>query len=109
MTSEKVKFEWDPEKEKNYEFIRKDGLIILPRFESTIQIYTDSLEYKLDSLVSQIDDNNNPLPVYFHSRKFNGPQIRFTVVNKEALEVISTLNHLRNCYLLANRSFKLIP
>ena len=41
-----------------------------------------------------MDDIDIPLPVYFYSRKFHGLQIRYTVVHKEALGVISTLNHL---------------
>eukprot|EP00834_Sanchytrium_tribonematis_P002586 NODE_83_length_22457_cov_0.375794.p9 type:complete len:141 gc:universal NODE_83_length_22457_cov_0.375794:7202-6780(-) len=93
----------------NYEFdsthakILKDAnnllvqhsLLVYPYYNREFHLQVDASDFGIGGHLFQFDDNKIPQPIYFFSRKLNSTQLKYTVVEKEALAVFATLEHLR--------------
>ena len=77
------------------QLLAKKTLLVYPRFDKTFHIYCDASDYGVGVAIFQYDDKEVPQPIYFYSKKFHGAQLSYSVVHKEALAVISILQHLR--------------
>ena len=101
LTGKKKKFEITNDHiqrlEEAKELLAKRCLLYYPDYDKMFYVHTDASEYGVGGQIFQLDDNNVPLPVYFYSRKFSKIQLRYTVVEKEALAFIAILEL---CYMV---------
>ena len=94
MSSNKSKFKWTAEQSRAFNQIKKEMarkiLLIYPDFKKTFHLYTDASDFQLGSVLTQDD------PIAFYSRKLNPAQRNYTVMKKELLSIIESLEHFRN-------------
>ncbi len=77
------------------ELLAKCALLYYPDYSKPFHLQVDASDYGIGGHVYQIDNSGVVYPVYFFSRKFNKTQLKYTVVDKEALGMIASLQHLR--------------
>ena len=100
LTAKNVTFEVTNEMISNLiearQRLAKCTLLYYPDYSKDFHVQVDASDYGLGGHVFQLDANNVAYPVYFYSRKFFSQQTRYTVIEKEALAVVSLLEHLKN-------------
>ena len=99
MTSKKVEFLFDDKMSDAFlkvkQLLAKNTLLYYPDFQLPFYIMADASNYGIGSVVYQINKDNVPCPVHFYSQKLSDTAIRRSIVEKEALSIISVLDHLR--------------
>ncbi|XP_069186505.1 uncharacterized protein [Procambarus clarkii] len=72
-----------------------------PSFEDRFILTVDASDYGLGSVLSQTDENGVEHPVAYHSKKFTPSQLNYSVIEKETLALISSVQHFE-VYLTSN-------
>ena len=80
---------------KAKELLAQRCLLYYPDYSRKFYIHIDASDYGIGAHIFQLDDHEIPHPVYFYSKKFNKVQLRYTVVEKEALGFIGILDQCR--------------
>ncbi|GIY74715.1 retrovirus-related Pol polyprotein from transposon 17.6 [Caerostris darwini] len=68
----------------------------LPDFDKPFAICTDASKYSLGAVLVQEDESGFQHPISFASRKLGPTEIKYSVVEKEALGVVFGINHFKN-------------
>ena len=99
MTSKKVAFKWTTECstafEKSKQLLAQKCLLNYPNFELPFEIMTDASDFGIGAVVLQRNTDGNLCPLHFYSKKLSTTIIERSIVEKEALAIISVLDHLR--------------
>ena len=71
--------------------ISRDILLAYPRFDQPFEVYTDTSEYPLGSVIVQKQQ-----PLAFFSRTLSSAQKKYTTREQELLSVVETLKEFKN-------------
>jgi len=74
-------------------------------FNKKFRLYTDASNYAIGAILCQYDDSEEYV-VYYLSRVLKGPEINYSVTEKEALAVVWSVRYLR-VYLI-DRHFEIV-
>lgn len=100
-------FDWS--KEANASFLELKRLLVqapilaCPNFELPFEVHTDASDFGVGAMLCQVVDGDEH-PVAFMSRSLTGPERNYSVTEREALAVLTALEHWR-CYLENGRTF----
>lgn len=105
LLSDKVDFVWHTEQENVFTQL-KEGLCHAtlnahPDFSKTFYIRTDASAVGIAGAIYQLDENGDAIPLVFHSRILQGPELNYTVMEQELLAVVYILQ--KNYYILLSR------
>ena len=106
LTRKEAVFDWTEECQMAFEVL-KSSLITAPvlakaRMDRQFVIHVDSSDFATGGALLQEADNGMLRPIGFFSRKFTGPERRYSATDKEALGVILICRHFHH-YLWGNR------
>ena len=91
----KKRFQWLPVHQEAFERIKevvsRAVTLAYPNFNEVFEVYTDSSDKQLGGVIVQ-----KGRPLAFYSRKLRGPQLNYTVTEKELLGVVETLKEFRS-------------
>lgn len=100
-------FEWTPEASKAFKTLKNclvhAPVLACPDFTLPFEVHTDASDYGVGGMLSQVV-NGVEHPVAFMSRSLTGPERNYSVTEREALAVLTALEHWR-CYLENGRPF----
>ena len=71
-----------------------DTVLKAPDFSKPLQIAVDASAIGMGAVLMQVDNNGIDHPVSFYSKKLDKHQQNYSVVEKEALSLLSALRHL---------------
>ena len=98
----KVKFVWTPVEQEAFEMVKLmltcEPVLKAPDFSKPFQLAVDASAIGMGAVLMQVNDNRIDHPVSFYSKKFVKHQQNYSVVEKEALSLLSALRHY-NVYL----------
>ena len=98
ISSGKKKFKWTAEQEIAFNKIKnlmaRQILLTYPDFSIPFHIFTDASAYQLGAVLTQKD-----LPIAFYSRKLNTAQRNYTIMEKELLSIVESVENFRNILL----------
>lgn len=93
----KAHFEWSPECQQAFENVKcllcSSPVLAAPRFDRTFVLQVDASQVGAGAVLLQEDDQRVVRPVSYFSRKFNRHQVNYSVIEKEALSLILSLQH----------------
>ena len=106
LTKKEAVFNWTDECQGAFEKL-KDSLITAPvlakaNMDKQFFIHVDSSDFATGGALLQEAENGLLRPIGFFSRKFSGPERRYSATDKEALGVILICRHFHH-YLWGNR------
>ena len=91
----KKRFHWQPVHQEAFKRIKqvisRAVTLAYPDFSKEFEVYTDSSDKQLGGVIVQ-----EGRPLAFYSRKLRGPQLNYTVTEKELLGVVETLKEFRS-------------
>jgi len=98
LTSEKQPFIWGSEQEEAFEVLKrsllKEPVLRSPDFSRTWYISTDASKGAIGAILAQRYDGHF-CPVSYFSRQLRGAELRYDVMEKEALAVIEALKKFK--------------
>lgn len=110
LTSTKNKtasFVWSPDADKAFLDLKsclvQAPVLACPNFDLPFDVHTDASNYGVGAMLSQVVDGVEH-PVAFMSKSLTGPERNYSVTEREALAVLTALEHWR-CYLENGRPF----
>lgn len=90
---------WEEEKEAVFISIKRALKEVVqlnhPNPERRYYVRTDASGYTTGSCLYQLDDQQHVCIVAFFSRLLRGPELRYTVTEKEALAIVASLKQFR--------------
>lgn len=93
----RVKFVWSVECQQAFDNVKtvlcSSPVLAAPRFDRTFLLQVDASQVGAGAVLMQGDDQGVMRPVSFFSRKFNGYQFNYSVIEKEALALVWALQH----------------
>ncbi|XP_069163371.1 uncharacterized protein [Procambarus clarkii] len=100
-----VKLIWDENCQKAFESLKailiSSPILRSPSFEDRFILTVDASDYGLGSVLSQTDEKGVEHPVAYHSKKFTPSQLNYSVIEKETLALINSVQHFE-VYLTSN-------
>lgn len=101
-----VPFVWNANCQKSFELI-KERLVSAPvlahyKPELPLRLYTDSSSYGLGCVLTQKQGDGSEKPIAFGSRSLNAAELKYSVIDKEALAIIYGIKKF-NQYLFGNK------
>lgn len=110
LTSTKAnapKFSWSLEAEKAFlelkSLLVKAPVLACPNFKLPFEVHTDASNFGIGAMLCQTVDGVEH-PVAFMSKSLNGAERNYSVTEREALAVLTALEHWR-CYLENGQTF----
>ena len=96
--------EWTKEAEQAFEVLRQklvgsDIVLSFPDFSKEFYLTTDASDSAIGGVLQQKDDNGHLRPLTYFSRKLNGPESRYSTLEKEALAIVHGLRCNRQLIL----------
>ena len=106
LTRKEAVFNWTDECQEAFEKLKR-ALVTAPvlakaRMDRKFIIHVDASDFATGGALLQEDDSGLLRPTGFFSRKFNGPERRYSATDKEALGVILICRYFHH-YLWGNR------
>lgn len=99
LLKKNTRYIWGVEEKSAFEEIKecflKVSMVSHPQFDKTFYIQTDSSNYGLGCCLYQLDISGNKKIVGYASRTLQGPELRYTVTEKEMLSVVYALQQWR--------------
>lgn len=93
----KAKFVWSSECRQAFENVKcllcSSPVLAAPRFDRAFLVQVDASQVGAGAVLLQEDDAGVVRPVSFFSKKFNGYQANYSVIEKEALALVWALQH----------------
>jgi len=94
-------FDWDNEADRSFNLLKdafkNDELLIFPDPEKEFVVETDSSDFAVGCVLSQVSNHDNLLhPVAFYSRSLNKAEANYTIYDKELLAVITAFEVWRH-------------
>ena len=86
--------------------LTSDPITIHPNFEKTFFLHTDASLLSLGACLTQQGENGVMQPVSYFSRKFKGPELNYSTVEREALAIIAAIKNFH--YYLFGRKFVVV-
>ncbi|XP_069176776.1 uncharacterized protein [Procambarus clarkii] len=100
-----VKLIWNENCQKAFENLKailiSSPILRSPSFEDRFILTVDASDYGLGSVLSQTDEKGVEHPVANHSKKFTPSQLNYSVIEKETLALINSVQHFE-VYLTSN-------
>ena len=75
----------------------RNVMLFYPNFDLPFYMKTYAYDFQLGDVIYQIV-NNEHMSIKFYSRKLNSAQKNYTIMEKELLSIIETVNHF--CHIL---------
>ena len=69
-------------------------ILMHPNLFELFQVVTNTSDFAIGSILSQLDDTNIFHPVAYYSRKFISPQLDFVECDKELVVLVTTFKDL---------------
>ena len=102
LLKKEVKFIWTPVEQEAFKMVKSmltcEPVLKAPDFSKPFQLAVDASAIGMGTVLMQVDDNGIDHPVSFYSKKLVKHQQNYSVVEKEALSLLSALRHY-NVYL----------
>ena len=105
MLTAKSIFKWGPGEQSSFvklrQVVAKGPILMQPNFKAiqfsvpSFLVATDASDYALGGVLSQMDEDGNERPIYFHSRKFTSAKANYATTEKERLAVVSSMQKFR--------------
>ena len=93
LTKKSVKWNWTPVCNAAFEHLKERFTTgpILTHFDETglTKLETDTSDFALGAILSQLSDDDRWHPVAFHSRKFSDAKINYDVHDKEMSAIVA--------------------
>ena len=103
LTKKSEPFRWENEQEKAFETMKamliSPPVMAYPRLDLPYRLYTDACNYAIGGILVQEHEDGIEHVIQYVSHQLNGPQSRYSVIEKEAYAVIYCIEKLRP-YLL---------
>lgn len=100
-------FTWSPEADKAFielkSLLVKAPVLACPNFSLPFEVHTDASDFGVGAMLSQTIDGVEH-PVAYMSRSLSGAERNYSVTEREALAVLTALEHWR-CYLENGQTF----
>jgi len=98
----KDKLDWGPEVEKVFQHLKlaftTAPILIHPDFSKSFYMKTDTSDFALGVVLSQLGEEGKLHLVAFHSRKFSAVKINYEIHDKEFLAIVDSFQEW--CHLL---------
>ena len=92
LTRKDVVFEWTEECQRSFDHLKtalsSAPVLVKARMDRRFIVHVDSSDFATGGALLQEDDEGTLKPVGFFSRKFSGPERRYSATDKEALGVV---------------------
>ena len=102
LLKKEVKFIWTPVEQEAFEMVKSmltcEPVLKAPDFSKPFQLAVDASAIAMGAVLMQVDDSGIDHPVSFYSKKLDKHQQNYSVVEKEALSLLSALRHY-NVYI----------
>lgn len=100
-------FSWSPDAEKSFlelkSLLVQAPVLACPNFDHPFEVHTDASNFGLGAMLCQTIDGVEH-PIAFMSRSLSGAESNYSVTEREALAVLTALEHWR-CYLENGQTF----
>jgi len=107
LTSDGTPFTWSTTCQEEFDDLKKalsEAFLAHPDFTKPFTVHTDASEFCIGGAIHQHDVGSNKLqPLAFYSRLLTAAEIKYSVIEKEALALTFTIE--RGLELLAGRPF----
>lgn len=94
-------FSWTTQAEESFNKLREllisAPILSCPNFNLPFQVHTDASDYGVGGMLTQITEGVEH-PIAYYSRTLTGPEKNYSITEREALAVLTALEHWR-CYL----------
>lgn len=105
----KAKFIWSGSCQQAFDEVKtllcSAPVLLAPRFNQPFKLHVDASHVGAGAVLLQADEQGVDRPVSFFSKKFNSYQLNYSVIEKEALALILSLQHFQ-VYLDSGRPLK---
>ena len=102
LLKKEVKFIWTPVEQEAFEMVKSmltcEPVLKAPDFSKPFQLAVDASSIAMGAVLMQVDDSGIDHPVSFYSKKLDKHQQNYSVLEKEALSLLSALRHY-NVYI----------
>lgn len=107
LTQKNTRFKWTEVHQKAFDYL-KDSLNVIPLLSypdvtREFTLYTDASQFCIGACLTQLNKDNEELPVYFISHKLSDTQTRWSTIEKEAFAVFYSVQKLN--YILYGAKF----
>ena len=106
LTRKDVVFEWTEECQHSFDHLKtalsSAPVLVKARMDRKFIVHVDSSDFATGGALLQEDDEGTLKPVGFFSRKFTGPERRYSATDKEALGVVLICRYFHH-YLWGSR------
>lgn len=103
-------FKWTIEAEQSFQKLKhclsNTPILNCPNFDLPFQVHTDASNFGIGGMLTQVIDGLER-PIAFMSRSLSGAERNYSVTEREALAVLTALEHWR-CYLENGKTFTVI-
>ena len=97
MLKKKEQFCWTKERGEAFDRLKHQlvsaPVLLAPTFGARSELYVDASGSGMGAVLHQFDGEQSSRPVGFYSQKFNKHEVNYSIVEKEALAIISALKH----------------
>ena len=112
MIKKDAVFNWgQTEKEsfqKNLEAISEAPGLLSPYFNKDFVLYTFISDISYAAILTQLNQQNNEVPISFMSSNFKGAELNYHEVDKQAFAIFKAVKHFRP-YLLKSKMKVIVP
>ena len=103
-------FVWGQDQQHAFEQLKTAftsySILRQPNFDRQLTIYTDASYYALSGELTQKDNKNQENVIYYISRRMKGPDLNYTIREKECLAVVYSVKPFR--YHLFGTEFTIV-
>ena len=107
LTKKNTRFKWTEEHQEAFDFLKESLTAIpflsYPDMTKDFTLYTDASDTCIGACLTQIDEEDEEVPVYFVSHKLSDTQTRWSTIEKEAYAIFYAVTKLN--YILYGAHF----
>ena len=112
MIKKDVIFNWGQTEKESFqrilEAISEAPSLLSPNFNKDFILYTFASDISYATVLTQLNQQNNEVPISFMSSNFKGAELNYHEVDKQAFAIFKVVKHFHP-YLLKSRMKVIVP